>query len=91
MGGMEAAGCAGLRNGVCRPLRCGCVPPGAVRIGCSSFSPEVEVTAAQNPDGSVAVVILYTGQGRKMIHLRTEGMITRVVVPENSISTVVLE
>ncbi len=34
---------------------------------------------------------LYTGQGRKMIHLRTEGMITRVVVPENSISTVVLE
>lgn len=67
------------------------IRPGAVRIGCSSFSPEVEVTAAQNPDGSVAVVILYTGQGRKMIHLRTEGMITRVVVPENSISTVVLE
>ena len=67
------------------------IRPGAVRIGCSSFSPEVEVTAAQNPDGSVAVVILYTGQGRRMIHLRTEGMITRVVVPENSISTVVLE
>ncbi len=67
------------------------IRPGAVRIGCSSFSPEVEVTAAQNPDGSVAVVILYTGRGRRMIHLRTEGMITRVVVPENSISTVVLE
>lgn len=67
------------------------IRPGAVRIGSSSFSPRVEVTAAQNPDGSVAVVILHTGQDRKMIHLRTEGMITRVVVPGNSISTVVLQ
>ena len=67
------------------------IRPGAVRIGSSSFSPRVEVTAAQNPDGSVAVVILHTGQNRKMIHLRTEGMITRVVVPGNSISTVVLQ
>lgn len=66
------------------------IRPGAVRIGCSAFSPEVEVTAAQNPDGSVAVVILYTGKGRKMIHLRVEGKITRVVVPENSVSTVIL-
>ena len=67
------------------------IRPGAVRIGSSSFSPRVEVTAAQNPDGSVAVVILHTGQNRKMIHLCTEGMITRVVVPGNSISTVVLQ
>lgn len=66
------------------------IKPGAVRIGCSSFSSEVEVTAAQNPDGSVAVVLLYTGAGRKMIHLRMEGKITRVVVPQNSISTVMI-
>lgn len=33
----------------------------------------------------VAVVILYTGKGRKMIHLRTEGKITNVVLPANSV------
>lgn len=67
------------------------IRPGAVRIGCSSFSPKLETTAAQNPDGSVALVILHTGAEREMVHLRAEGQITRVIVPGNSISTVVLE
>lgn len=65
--------------------------PGAVRIGCSSFSPEFEVTAAQNPDGTNVLVILHTGSDRKGICLRTEGKVTRLLVPGNSISTVVLE
>lgn len=67
------------------------IKPGAVRIGCSSFSPNVEVTAAQNPDGSIAVVILHTDMDRKMIHLRVEGKVTRVILPGDSVSTVVLE
>ena len=65
--------------------------PGAVRIGCSSFSPEFEVTAAQNPDGTNVLVILHTGSDRKGIFLRTEGKVTRLLVPGDSISTVVLE
>lgn len=67
------------------------IRPGAVRIGCSGFSPEMEVTAAQNPDGSNVLVILHQGDSRKGIYLRTEGKVTRLVLPGNSISTVVLE
>ena len=67
------------------------IKPGAVRIGCSSFSPDVEVTAAQNPDGTNVLVILHKGNDKKMIHVRTEGKVTRFILPEDSISTVVLE
>ena len=39
---------------------------GAVRIGCSSFSPDMEMTAAQNPDGSCVLVIMHNSPERKM-------------------------
>lgn len=67
------------------------IKPGAVRIGCSSFSPEFEVTAAQNPDGTNVMVILHKGSKRKMINLRTEGKVTKLIIPGDSISTVVME
>lgn len=67
------------------------IKPGAVRIGCSSFSKDLEVTAAQNPDGTNVLVLLHSGAQRKMVQLRTEGKFTRLLVPGNSISTVVLE
>ncbi len=67
------------------------IKPGAVRIGCSSFSKDLEVTAAQNTDGTNVLVLLHTGEQRKMVQLRTEGKFTRLLVPGHSISTVILE
>ena len=64
---------------------------GAVRIGCSSFSPDMEMTAAQNPDGSCVLVIMHNSPERKMIQLRVEGRIARFHIPGDSISTIVLE
>ena len=67
------------------------IQPGAVRIGCSSFSPDMEMTAAQNPDGSCVLVIMHNSPERKMIQLRVEGKIARFHIPGDSISTIVLE
>lgn len=35
-----------------------CIQPGAVKIGLSSFTDELEATAFSNPDGSIALVVL---------------------------------
>jgi O-Glycosyl hydrolase len=67
------------------------IQPGAVRIGCSSFCKELEITAAQNPDGSNVLVIMNNAITKKIVHLRVEGKCTRLIVPENSISTVMLQ
>ena len=67
------------------------IRPGAVRIGCSSFSGELEVTAAQNPDGSNVLVMRNSADDKKLVQLRTEGKFARLIVPGNSISTVVLQ
>lgn len=66
------------------------IKPGAVRIGCSSFSSELEITAAKNPDGSLILVIMSNASTRQMIQLRVEGKITRLFIPSESISTIII-
>ena len=66
------------------------IRPGAVRIGCSSYSAEIEATAACNPDGSLALVMLHTGKERKPVQLRVEGKTARLMLPAESISTAVI-
>lgn len=67
------------------------IKPGAVRIGCSSYSPDLEITAARNPDGSCALVILNHSDQRKWAVLRVEGKVTRLMIPADSVSTVVIK
>jgi glucosylceramidase len=64
---------------------------GAVRIGCSSYTSEIELTAARNPDGSCVVVMMNAGEERKNVYLRVEGKVAKLVLPGNSISTAVIE
>lgn len=52
---------------------------------------ELEITVAQNPDGSNVLVMMNSTVEKKMVHLRVEGKCTRLIVPGNSISTVVLQ
>ena len=65
--------------------------PGARRIGVSRCDQKTEVTAAKNPDGSVAVVVLNRGNEDAFYAFRVEGCCVRFGVPAGTISTLVLE
>ena len=67
------------------------IKPQAVRIASSSYSPEIEITAAKNPDGSIVLVAMNTGSDTKTVNLRMEGKTTRLMLWGNSISTVQIE
>jgi len=63
---------------------------GAVRIGSSSFSDEVAVTAFQNPDGRIVAVVLNCAERDIPVGLRLGGDIANVVLPQRSLATFVL-
>ena len=48
------------------------------------------MTAARNPDGSVAVVLLNRGEADLSYALRLEGKVIRVSVPAHTLSTLCL-
>lgn len=64
--------------------------PGAVRIASSTYSPDLEVTAAKNPDGTIALVVLNTSEETKVVNLRMNGTTTRLTFWGNSIATVLI-
>lgn len=64
--------------------------PGAKRIGFSRCNDLVDVTAAKNTDGSIAVVLLNRGEKDTSYALRMDGKIIRVAIPAKTISTVLL-
>ncbi len=65
--------------------------PGARRIGFSRCDGRVELTAARNPDGSIAVVLLNSGQADASYAIRMDGQIIRILVPSRTISTICFE
>ncbi len=62
--------------------------PGAQRIGFSRCDGKVELTAAKNTDGSIAIVLLNHGQKDVSYAIRMEGHITRITLPARTISTI---
>ena len=67
------------------------IMPGAVRIGKSVYTQDIEVTAAKNPDGSIAAVLMNRTDRPKFVNLRVLRMTTRLVLPAKSIQTLVIE
>lgn len=67
------------------------IQPGAVRLGVSAFSPEIEATAARNPDGSVAVVLLNGTDREQRFWLRLGGRFYPVALPACAIATCVAD
>lgn len=63
------------------------IQPGAVRIGHSKYTDKLEVTAARNPDGTIAVVILNRGKKELRANVRICGKLARLVIAPRSIST----
>ncbi len=67
------------------------IKPGARRIGFSRYTNQLEVTAFENPDGKIAVVVLNSTQQAHSFYLRLKGSLCPVEVPIESISTLILE
>lgn len=62
--------------------------PGAVWIGTSRYTDQIDVTAFENPDGSVQVVLLNREMNKKKAVLRMEGETAELWLEAESITTV---
>jgi glucosylceramidase len=67
------------------------IRPGAVRIGHTCYTGDLEVTSWRNPDGRIAVVFLNQTREKKDVLLRMEGQQTRITLAPFSISSGVIE
>lgn len=67
------------------------IKPGAKRIGFSRCNDDFEMTAAKNPDGSLAAVFLNKKANDVSFAIRLGGKVIRVSLPANTISTIVIE
>lgn len=65
--------------------------PGAVRIGYSKYTDEIDVTAFQNPDETIQVVLLNRQNEDKPVVFRLDGMTAEISLPEQSITTVTIQ
>ena len=64
--------------------------PGALRIGHSQCNDHVDITAAKNKDGSIAVVGLNKGGKDECYAIRIQGKIIRIILSANTISTILI-
>ena len=64
---------------------------GAERIGMTRFTDRLEISAFQNPDGSLAVVVLNRGEEEIQFLLRLNGRVCPVLSKAESISTIIME
>lgn len=67
------------------------VKRGAVRIGLSKYTDQLEACAFQNPDGSAAVILLNRTDAARDVILRMHGQIADTVLDAHSIVTAVIE
>lgn len=67
------------------------IRPGAVRTGCTCYTADLDVTAWQNPDGTVAVVILNRTQKEMPYVLRVNGYMTQGSAEPLSITSGIIE
>ena len=66
------------------------IRPGAVRIGFEMSEDSLMMTAAQNPDGSIAVVLLNMDLDVKNINLSLDGRSVGVQVSAQAIQTIMV-
>jgi glucosylceramidase len=66
------------------------IRPGAVRIGFESADSSLMVTAAQNPDGSIAVVLLNRSPEAKNVKLMLADRCAEVLISGQAIQTIVI-
>lgn len=67
------------------------IRPGAIRIGFENPDTELLVTAAENPDGSIAVVLLNTSIKQKQIKIHLGEASVKLNINAKAIQTIVLK
>ena len=65
------------------------IRPGAVRLGVSRFTAGIDAAAVQNPDGSVAAVLLNPGSRKQRFTLRMDDAYYPVALPAGAVMTCV--
>jgi len=66
------------------------IKPGAVRIGATTYTDRLEVAAAENPDGSIALVLLNRSDVNRKFVLRHNGKGVPAESPAHSIMTIII-
>lgn len=66
------------------------IRPGAVRIGIENDDNELQVTAAKNPDGSIAIVVFNEGKKPKNFNLALDGKAQTIAIEPQAIQTIVV-
>jgi glucosylceramidase len=66
------------------------IRPGAVRIGFESADNDLMITAAKNPDGSIAVVVLNMGSETKEFRLELGNSVTSLSIQEQALQTIII-
>ncbi len=67
------------------------IRPGAVRIGFENTNEDVKVTALENPDGSIAVVVFNPNEEAKGIKLSHQGESIEFSVSAKALQTIVIQ
>ncbi|MGN0763444.1 MAG: glycoside hydrolase family 30 beta sandwich domain-containing protein [Aristaeellaceae bacterium] len=63
------------------------IRPGAVRIGVTRYTDQLDVTAFRNPDGGVALVLLNKAEQELPVQLRVEDQLVSFVLPPRSMTS----
>lgn len=66
------------------------VKPGAKRIGMSRYTDKIEVTAFENPDGTIVAVLLNRTKASMKAYIRISGVLYEVTLHAESIMTVMI-
>jgi glucosylceramidase len=66
------------------------IRPNAVRIGLETTDKDLQATAAQNPDGSIAVVVFNQGETSKSFNLEMNGSSHTLSIKPQAIQTIVI-
>lgn len=67
------------------------IRPGAQRIGFSNPDEELQVTAAQNPDGSIAVVVLNQTENAKSFNLMLRDTERTLTISPKALQTIIID
>jgi glucosylceramidase len=66
------------------------IRPGAIRIGLYNSNQELAVTAAKNPDGSIAVVVFNEGSNEKSFNLKLNDQSINLKISPQTIQTIMI-
>jgi len=67
------------------------IRPNAVKIGCEINSKELVATAAQNPDGTIAVVVFNPSESMQNIEIKLDNTIKNISINAQALQTIIIK